>query len=38
MAPKAPAGKAAPKGEVVCEPGRHVDCLHAKMAESRKTR
>jgi hypothetical protein len=39
MAPK-PAGKAAPpaKDEIVCEPGRHVNCLHAKMAEKRKAR
>jgi hypothetical protein len=35
--PKASA-KPAPKDDVVCEPGRHVNCLHAKMAEKRKPR
>ncbi len=24
-----------PRDEVVCEPGRHVGCLHAKMAAKR---
>lgn len=29
-----PSPKAKPAGpEVICEPGRHVGCLHAKMAE-----
>ena len=31
-----PSAKAKPApGDVVCEPGRHVNCLHAKMAEKR---
>jgi hypothetical protein len=32
-----PAAKAKPSipAEIICEPGRHVDCLHAKMAEKR---
>lgn len=40
MVPKPPSGKpAAPgKDEVVCEPGRHVNCLHARMAGKRKAR
>jgi hypothetical protein len=39
MAPK-PSTKpaSAAKDEVVCEPGRHVNCLHAKMAEKRKAK
>jgi hypothetical protein len=37
--PKASAPAPAPaKPDVVCEPGRHVNCLHAKMAEKRKQR
>jgi hypothetical protein len=30
--PKAPTN---PMDEVICEPGRHVNCLHAKMAAKR---
>jgi hypothetical protein len=32
-----PSAKAKPSvpSEVICEPGRHVNCLHAKMAEKR---
>lgn len=25
-----------PRDEVICEPGKHVNCLHAKMAAKRK--
>jgi hypothetical protein len=32
--PEASKGKPA-AGDVVCEPGRHLNCLHAKMAERR---
>lgn len=35
--PKPPASPKAPHDEVVCEPGKHVNCLHAKMAAKRAT-
>lgn len=33
-----PPPKAGPRGAVVCEPGKHVNCLHAKMAAKRAAR
>ena len=33
---KADPKPANPRDEVICEPGRHVNCLHAKMAAKRK--
>jgi hypothetical protein len=30
-----PAAMPSPPDEVVCEPGRHVNCLHARMAAKR---
>jgi hypothetical protein len=36
MAPKdQAAAKPTPFAETICEPGRHVNCLHTKMAEKR---